>query len=89
MQDETQRVLQAILDNGMEVEVRRTPGRTHVQVVDLRRRAEASFSFDAAEELATVKRLARQYCSMNQLEEFFADSESAMVCEGPYRYAMA
>ena len=87
MLNETRHVLQAIRGNDFEVEVRRTVREAFVTIVDPRRQAESSFSFDEANEVAVVDEMSRRFCSSNQRASIFGDSASELL-NGPYRYAM-
>ncbi len=87
MTNETRHVLQAIRGNDFEVEVRRDEGEISVFVIDHRRNAESSFSFDPANEAQVVGEMARRFCSANQRAAIFGH-RTHLVPNGPYRYAM-
>jgi len=83
----TRQVLQAIRGNDFEVEVRRGVDEGLVRVIDHRRQAESSFSFDAVSEVDVVGEMARRFCSANQCAAIFDEARREMS-DGPYRYAM-
>ena len=87
MMTETRNVLQAIRGNGFEVEVRRGVDEVFVLVIDHRRHAESSFSFDPVDEASVVDQMAKRFCSANQRAAIFG-ADDYVVSNGPYRYAM-